>query len=159
MHPTTVRVDALLRDAGFPSEIRTFEAATRTAGQAADALGVPLGAIVKSLCFIADGTPVMVLVSGANRGDVAKIQQVLGASAVERASADDVRAATGFTIGGVPPVGHTRSMRILIDRDLRQYDVLWAAAGTPNSVFRTTPADLERMTGGEIAAVAEDAGA
>lgn len=159
MHPTTERVAAALHDAGFPSEIRTFEAATRTAQQAADALGVPVGAIVKSLCFMADGVPVMVLVSGANRGDLLKIQQVLHANEVKRASAEDVRAATGFAIGGVPPLGHAQRMRIVIDRDLQQYDIIWAAAGTPNSVFRTTPADLERMTGGEIAAIAEEGAA
>lgn len=155
MHPTTARVAAALHDAGFPSEIRTFEADTRTAQQAADALHVPVGAIVKSLCFMADGVPVMVLISGANRGDVKKIQQVLGANEVKRANADDVRAATGFAIGGVPPIGHVQPMRSIIDRDLWQYPILWAAAGTPNSVFRTVPADLERMTGGEIAAIAE----
>ncbi len=159
MHPTTARVDAALRDAGFPSEIRTFETATRTAQQAADALDVPVGAIVKSLCFLADGEPVMILVSGSNRGDLANIQQVLGATQVVRASADDVRAATGYAIGGVPPIGHTQQMRIVIDRDLERYPVLWAAAGTPNSVFKTTPVELQRMTGGQIATVAEDAGA
>lgn len=98
MHPTTARVAAALRDAGFTSEIRTFEADTRTAQQAADALDVPLGAIVKSLCFMADDAPVMVLVSGANRGDPLKIRQVLGAARVARANADDVRAATGYAI-------------------------------------------------------------
>ncbi|CAA9224241.1 MAG: Uncharacterized protein SCO3165, partial [uncultured Chloroflexia bacterium] len=141
MHPTTARVAAALRDAGFSAEIRTFEADTRTAQQAADALGVSLGAIVKSLCFMADDAPVMVLVSGANRGDPQKIRQVLGAARVVRANADDVRAATGYAIGGVPPLGHAKPMRIIIDPDLLQYDVLWAAAGTPNSVFRTTPSE------------------
>jgi prolyl-tRNA editing enzyme YbaK/EbsC (Cys-tRNA(Pro) deacylase) len=157
MHPTTARVAAALRDAGFSAEIRTFEADTRTAQQAADALDVPLGAIVKSLCFMADDAPVMVLVSGANRGDPQKIRQVLGAARVVRANADDVRTATGYAIGGVPPLGHAKPMRIIIDPDLLQYDVLWAAAGTPNSVFRTTPAELERMTRGEVASIAEEA--
>ena len=157
MHPTTARVAAALRDAGFSSEIRTFEADTRTAQQAAAALEVPLGAIVKSLCFMADDAPVMVLVSGANRGDPQKIRQVLGAARVVRANADDVREATGYVIGGVPPLGHAKPMRFIIDHDLLQYDVLWAAAGTPNSVFRTTPTELQRMTGGEVAPIAEAA--
>lgn len=104
---------------------------------------------------MADGAPVMVLVSGANRGDIDKIRRVLGADTVTRANAEDVRAATGYAIGGVPPVGHRQQLRMIIDRDLLQYDILWAAAGTPHSVFRLTPGHLETLTGGEIADVAE----
>ncbi len=157
MHPTIARVAAALAEAGIETEIREFEGTTRTAQQAADALGVPPGAIVKSLCFVADGVPVMVLVSGANRADMSKVQRCFGAAEVRRADADTVRAATGFAIGGVPPVGHARSLRMILDRDLLQYDQLWAAAGTPHSVFRITPAQLLDLTGGELADVAEEA--
>ena len=157
MHPTTARVAAALAAAGIETEIREFEGTNRTAQQAADALGVPVGAIVKSLCFLADGVPVMVLVSGANRANMRKVQRCFGAAEVRRADADTVRAATGFAIGGVPPVGHARSLRMMLDRDLMRYDQLWAAAGTPHSVFRISPAQLVALTGGEPADVAEEA--
>ena len=156
MHPTTARVAAALEAAGLETEVREFDAATRTAQQAADTLGVSVGAIVKSLCFVADGEPVMALVSGANRVDLRKIQNILGAASVVRANADQVRAATGYAIGGVPPVAHARRLRMLLDRDLLQYDQLWAAAGTPHSVFRLAPRQLAALTGAEVADVAEE---
>ncbi len=159
MHPTTARVAAALEAAGVQTEIREFGEATRTAQQAADTLGVPVGAIVKSLCFMADGEPVMVLVSGANRADMPKVEQALGAAGVARANADQVRAATGYAIGGVPPVAHARRLRMLLDRDLLHYKELWAAAGTPHSVFRLTPAQLVELTGGEVADIAAAGGA
>ncbi len=155
MHPTTARVAAALDAAGFHTDIREFSNATRTAQQAADTLGVPVGAIVKSLCFVADGEPVMVLVSGANRADLLKVRQALGAEIVLRADAETVRAATGFAIGGVPPIAHARPLRIILDRDLEQYVELWAAAGTPHSVFRLDPPRLAALTGGAWADVAE----
>jgi prolyl-tRNA editing enzyme YbaK/EbsC (Cys-tRNA(Pro) deacylase) len=155
MHPTTARVVAVLDAAGFATDVREFSNATRTAQQAADALGVPVGAIVKSLCFVADGAAVMVLVSGANRADLDKVRQVLDATTVTRADAETVRAATGFAIGGVPPVGHARRLQIILDRDLQQYPELWAAAGTPHSVFRVDPARLAELTSGAWADVAE----
>ena len=157
MHPTTARVAAALAAANVQTEIREFADTTRTAQQAADAIGVPVGAIVKSLCFLADGAPVMVLVSGANRADLQKIQRVLGATTVGRAGADAVRAATGFAIGGVPPVAHATPLRMLLDRDLLHFDELWAAAGTPHSVFRITPPELVALTGAETVDVAEEA--
>lgn len=156
MHPTTARVAATLEAAGFHTDIREFSNATRTAQQAADTLGVPVGAIVKSLCFVADGEPVMVLVSGSNRADLLKIQQALGAATVTRADAETVRAATGFAIGGVPPVAHAQPLRMILDRDLERYAELWAAAGTPHSVFRLDPQRLAALTGGTWADVAED---
>jgi prolyl-tRNA editing enzyme YbaK/EbsC (Cys-tRNA(Pro) deacylase) len=156
MHPTTARVAAALRQAGVETEIREFEDATRTAQQAAEALGVQVGAIVKSLCFVADDHPVMVLVSGANRADTAKIQAALGAMEVRRADAELVRAATGFAIGGVPPIAHVGPLRLIVDRDLMSYDELWAAAGTPHSVFRISPPQLLTLTGAELADIAEE---
>src|SRR5919202_558090 len=139
MHPTTARVAAALRAAGLETEVREFDETTRTAQQAADTPGVAVGAIVKSLCFMADGEPAMVLVSGANRADLRKVRQLLGVSRVTRANADEVRAATGFAIGGVPPVAHARQLRLLLDRDLLRYDELWAAAGTPTASFASRP--------------------
>ncbi|HZG65838.1 MAG TPA: YbaK/EbsC family protein, partial [Herpetosiphonaceae bacterium] len=93
-----------------------------------------------------------------NRADLAKLQQALGASSVTRASADVVRAATGYVIGGVPPVGHARPLRMLLDRDLMRYDELWAAAGTPHSVFRIDPARLLALTGAELVDIAGEVG-
>lgn len=158
MHPTTARVAAALEAANIRTEIREFSDATRTAQQAADALGVAVGAIVKSLCFVADGQPVMALVSGSNRADLHKLQQVLGAASVTRASADVVRAATGYAIGGVPPLGHAQPLRILLDRDLMNYDELWAAAGTPHSVFRIKPTQLVALIGTQPVDIAEEPG-
>ena len=159
MHPTTARVAAALEAAKVQTEVREFDQATRTAQQAADTLGVPVGAIVKSLCFMADDEPIMALVSGVNRADITKVAQALGSEIVTRANADQVRAATGYAIGGVPPVAHTRRLRMLLDRDLLGYDELWAAAGTPHSVFRLTPAQLVALTGGEVADIAAVGGA
>jgi prolyl-tRNA editing enzyme YbaK/EbsC (Cys-tRNA(Pro) deacylase) len=159
MHPTTARVATALATAGINAEIREFEGATRTAQQAADALGVPVGAIVKSLCFVADGAPVMVLTSGSNRVDPNKVRRALNATSVTRADAEIVRAATGFAIGGVPPLAHATVLRMLLDRDLLQYDALWAAAGTPHSVFRLTPPQLVALTSAPVTDVAEELGA
>ena len=158
MHPTTARVAAALDAAGITTEIREFSDATRTAQQAADALGVAVGAIVKSLCFVADDEPVMALVSGSNRVDLLKLQQAIGASSVTRAGADTVRTATGYAIGGVPPLGHARPLRILFDRDLMDYGELWAAAGTPHSVFRIDPVRLLALTGAAPVDLAEETG-
>ncbi len=156
MHPTTARVVAALGEAGIDTEVREFDEATRTAQQAADTLGVPVGAIVKSLCFMADREALMLLVSGANRADVEKVRSLLGVTTVTRAKPDEVRAATGYAIGGVPPIGHARPLHMIVDRDLLGYDELWAAAGTPNSVFHLTPRQLVELAGGEVADVAEE---
>jgi prolyl-tRNA editing enzyme YbaK/EbsC (Cys-tRNA(Pro) deacylase) len=154
MHPNTERVAAVLNGGDVSFEIREFAESTRTAADAATALGVPVGAIVKSLVFVADGDPVLVLASGDHQVDTARVAQVLGVEKVGRADADVVRAATGFAIGGVPPVAHASRLRMLIDRHLSTYDVLWAAAGTPNTVFSTSYADLARITGATPAEVA-----
>lgn len=156
MHPTTARVATALQAAGIDTEVRELDATTRTAQQAADALGVPVGAIVKSLCFIAGGEPLMLLVSGVHRVDVEKVRVLLGVPSVLRATADEVRTATGYAIGGVPPLGHVRPLRMLVDRHLLDYELLWAAAGTPNSVFRITPRQLVDLTGGRTDDIAEE---
>jgi prolyl-tRNA editing enzyme YbaK/EbsC (Cys-tRNA(Pro) deacylase) len=145
VHPNAVRVDAALRANGVTAEIREFTDATRTAADAAAALGVPVGAIVKSLVFAADGEPVLVLASGDHLVDTTAVARVFGVAHVGRADADLVRDATGFAIGGVAPVGHPRPLRTLIDTHLATYDVLWAAAGTPHSVFAIGYDDLARV--------------
>ena len=154
MHPNAERVDAALRAAGITAEIREFTEATRTAADAAAALGVPVGAIVKSLVFAADGEPLLVLASGDHQVDTTAVAHAVGAAHVGRADPGLVRDATGFAIGGVAPVGHPRTIPTLLDTHLATYDVLWAAAGTPNSVFAISYGDLARVTGATPAGVA-----
>jgi prolyl-tRNA editing enzyme YbaK/EbsC (Cys-tRNA(Pro) deacylase) len=126
-----------------------------TAATAAAQLGVPVGAIANSLVFDADGAPLLVLTSGAHRVDTARVARLLGVSRVRRAGADFVREHTGFTIGGVPPVGHRRPLRTLVDVALDEYDVVWAAAGHPHWVFPTTYEELVRVSGGDPAHVGD----
>jgi prolyl-tRNA editing enzyme YbaK/EbsC (Cys-tRNA(Pro) deacylase) len=131
-----------------------FVQSTRTAQEAADRVGVALGQIVKSLVFKGQttGKPILVLTSGANRVDEARLGELAGEQ-VGRAGADFVRETTGFAIGGVPPIGHLRKMETYVDEDLLQYELIWAAAGTPNAVFELTPAALQQMTGGLVTGV------
>ena len=130
--------------------IKTFDDSTATAEQAAAAIGTTVGSIVKSLVFMAGESPILVLVSGANRADTAKLESLLG-SKVKRATADQVRSATGFAIGGVPPLGHAQPLPTYIDRHLLQHDEVWAAAGTPTSVFPINPTTLVSITAGHVA--------
>jgi Cys-tRNA(Pro) deacylase len=148
------RVVEALRAGGITPDVREFPQSTRTAEEAAAAVGTTLGQIVKSLVFFADSSPVLVLVSGANRVDPAKLAAACGAQAVRRASADDVHRATGFAIGGVPPVGHARPLPTYLDRDLLQYDVVYASAGTHTAVFAIAPARLQALTAATPADVA-----
>lgn len=145
-----------LRTLGLDAEVVELADSTRTAPEAAAAVGCELGAIVKSLVFrgARSGEPVLVLVSGDNRADEARLEAALG-EPVERADADWVRAATGYAIGGVPPVGHPKPLRTLVDEDLLRFDVVWAAAGTPRTVFPIEPAALLRAAGGTLARVAQ----
>ena len=128
--------------------------AVTTAAAAAAALGVEVGQIANSLVFDADGTPLLVLTSGAHRVDTGKVAALIGVQKVRRASPEFVRAATGQAIGGVAPVGHPAPLRTLVDRALAQYDEIWAAGGIPHAVFPTTFAELVAVTGGEPADVA-----
>jgi prolyl-tRNA editing enzyme YbaK/EbsC (Cys-tRNA(Pro) deacylase) len=130
-------------------EIREFAESTATAADAATAIGTTVERIVKSLVFMADDRPILVLVSGPRRVDTDKVARLTSGS-VKRATADQVRDTTGFAIGGVPPVGHNGSLVTFIDRDLLQYAEVWAAAGTPNSVFAIHPDDLVRITHGRV---------
>ena len=130
-------------------EILRFPQGTRTAEQAAAAVGCELGQIVKSLVFLCDGEAVLALTSGSNRVDAARLGTVLGGT-ITRADADGVREATGYAIGGTPPFGHARPLRAVVDRALLAYDTVWAAAGTPDTVFELTPGELVRASGAEV---------
>lgn len=155
MHPSAERVAETLRARGVETEILEFAQTTRTAQDAAAAIGTTLGQIVKSLVFMADGRPVLALVSGTNRLDESKLRALVGAARVERAKADAVRAFTGYAIGGVPPVGHAQGMPILLDRDLLRHDTVYAAAGTPYAVFAIAPGRLLEITGATAADLAQ----
>jgi Cys-tRNA(Pro) deacylase len=138
---------------GVQAEVREFGESTATAQEAAEAIGTGVERIVKSLVFASsDGRPLLVLVSGANRVDLSRLAAVVG-QPVGRANANQVRQATGFAIGGVPPVGHPSTLPVYVDADLLQYDQVWAAAGTPNSVFAIAPNDLVRVADGEVVAL------
>lgn len=130
--------------------IREFPEGTRTAADAARAIGCELGQIVKSVVLVANETPLVALTSGANRADPAKIAAIVGAASVRKADATEAREATGYAIGGTPPFGHPRDLRVLMDRDLLGYDEVWAAAGTPTTVFPIPPKELERVAGAEV---------
>jgi prolyl-tRNA editing enzyme YbaK/EbsC (Cys-tRNA(Pro) deacylase) len=147
------RVTSLLAEKGHPHAPVYLEVTARTAQEAADALGVQLGQIAKSVVFKRqhDGAAVLVVTSGDLRVDVQKVAALTGP--VGRADADFVKASTGYTIGGVSPVGHLTPPVMLIDRELQRFDEIWAAAGHPNGVFRLTPAQLQALTGAPIADV------
>jgi prolyl-tRNA editing enzyme YbaK/EbsC (Cys-tRNA(Pro) deacylase) len=134
--------------------VRHFPEGTKTAADAARAIGCHVGQIVKSLVFIADGEPVMAYTSGANRVDEAKLAAAMGASEVRRATPEEARSATGFAVGGTPPFGHPMRLAAVMDRDLLDWDEIWAAAGTPDSAFALAPADLLRISGASPADVA-----
>jgi prolyl-tRNA editing enzyme YbaK/EbsC (Cys-tRNA(Pro) deacylase) len=138
-------------DRGLSIEVHEFPQGTRTAEAAARAVGCEVAQIVKSLVFMAGGEPFVALTSGANRADTARLAAALEVAEVRRASPDEVREATGFAIGGTPPFGYPRPVRMLLDRDLLGYDLLWAAAGTPQAVFPISPDDLLRASGAKPA--------
>lgn len=141
---------------GLDIDVRRFPQGTRTAVEAAAAVGCELGQIVKSLVFECDGEPVLALTSGANRVDTAALGRVSG-GLVTKADADTVRRATGYAIGGTPPFGHARPLRTVVDADLMQFERVWAAAGTPETVFEIRSRDLARCAGDNVAAFASDA--
>jgi Cys-tRNA(Pro) deacylase len=150
MHPNLARVADAARLAGLQISVERYPEGTRTAADAAHAVGCDVAQIVKSLVFMADGAAIVALVSGANRVDPARLASALNATEVRRADGDEARIATGFAIGGVPPFGHTRQVTVLVDRDLMRHDKLWAAAGLPDAVFPITPGDLLRVSGGSV---------
>ena len=150
LHPNTLRVIAAARGAGLEITTRRFPEGTKTAADAAAAIGVVVGQIVKSLVFGVDNEIVMALVSGSNQLDEKKLAAAAGGSKCSRVDADAVRAATGYPIGGVPPFGHSTQLRVFVDPDLLQYDEVWAAAGTWNDNFGAAPADIVRVSGGIV---------
>ena len=150
LHPNTLRVIAAAREAGLEITTRRFPEGTKTAADAAAAIGVVVGQIVKSLVFGVDNEIVMALVSGSNQLDEKKLAAAVGGSKCSRVDADAVRAATGYPIGGVPPFGHATQLRVFVDPDLLQYDEVWAAAGTWNDNFGAVPADIVRVAGGVV---------
>ncbi len=155
MHPNVARVVEAAAAAGLEIDVDRFPAGTRTADDAARAVGCDVGQIVKSLVFIADGSAVIALVSGANRVDPAKLASAVGAGDVRRADGDEARSATGVAIGGVPPFGHVRPVTVVVDRDLLAHDRVWAAAGLPDAVFAIQPDALVSVSGGRVADLAE----
>jgi prolyl-tRNA editing enzyme YbaK/EbsC (Cys-tRNA(Pro) deacylase) len=150
--PSALKVQAALGDR---FQVLEFDASTRTAADAAAAIGCEVAQIAKSLIFRGgtSGLALLIIASGVDRVDEKKAAAAVG-EAIARADADFVREATGFAIGGVPPVGHKTAPVVLIEESLMQFAEIWAAAGTPNAVFRLTPADLVELTGGRMVAVA-----
>lgn len=155
MHPNARRVQEALRAGGSSAQVRELDGSTRTAAEAAEAVGVEVAQIAKSIVFVADGEPVVAVLSGVDRLDPDKLCRLLGATRATRADADTVRAATGFPIGGVSPLGH--AARVVVDRALAAHGVLWAAAGTPNAVFPTSFDELVTIAKATAADVRVDA--
>src|SRR5216684_7537888 len=144
------RFESWLADSGIGVSVKQFPAGTRTAVDAARAVGCDVGQIVKSLVFVAGGRPVVALVSGANRLDEGLLAAIAG-DPVAKADAETARVATGYSIGGVPPFGHATDVPVFMDRDLLGYDVVWAAAGRPDSVFEIDPVRLRELSGAIVA--------
>ncbi|MFE2330075.1 YbaK/EbsC family protein [Streptomyces sp. NPDC059385] len=153
--PTHPLFAEALHGLGLDLTVRSFPEGTRTAADAAAAIGCELSQIVKSLIFAADGVPVLVLMDGASRVDVEAVRRELGAAQVTRADAAVVRETTGYAIGGVPPFGHRTRTRVLADRSLLAHTEVWAAAGTPNSVFPMAPEELIAHAGATVTDVRE----
>jgi prolyl-tRNA editing enzyme YbaK/EbsC (Cys-tRNA(Pro) deacylase) len=144
VHPTAARLAQRLEERGLQIEVTTLSDSASTAALAAAALGVEVGQIVKSLVFLQDGTPVMVLCAGDRRVDVERLS-------LSPAPAERVRAVTGFSIGGVPPLGHDTDLETTVDESLRRFEVVWAAAGTPHDVFAVrTEALIEAIPGARV---------
>jgi len=160
VHPSVQRVlDAAARK-GVTLEVTTFAESTHTAAEAAAALGADLGQIVKSLVFVAPSKgglePLLCLVAGHNRVDLARLAAVSGAAEIRRASAREARDLTGFAIGGIPPIGHLRPVRVIMDPDLGRYPVVWAAAGLSTTVFPVPPATLRILANATVSPIADE---
>ncbi|MFP5359124.1 MAG: YbaK/EbsC family protein [Actinomycetes bacterium] len=156
MHPSSAKIMDILAMHGLHSQVRTLTDSTRTAAEAAAALGCEVGAIASSLVFLADGEPILVLTSGSHRVDTDLLARQIGAAAITRADAARVREATGQPIGGVAPLGHPSPVTTYIDVELKKHGELWAAAGTPHSVFEISYDDLRSLTGATEVTVEEN---
>jgi prolyl-tRNA editing enzyme YbaK/EbsC (Cys-tRNA(Pro) deacylase) len=160
-HPAVRRVLDAARRKGVELEVTVFDESTHTAEDAARAVGAELGQIVKSLVFVlpdedAEPEPVLCLVSGPNRVDLGRLAAVLGRSDVRRANAREANDLTGFVIGGIPPFGHARRVRVVMDPDLGRFEVVWAAAGLPTAVFPVAPGVLRMLADANVAPIAEE---
>jgi prolyl-tRNA editing enzyme YbaK/EbsC (Cys-tRNA(Pro) deacylase) len=159
--PAIQRVIEAASRKGVTLDVRVFDESTHTAAEAAAAVGAEIGQIVKSLVFVSPGEngalePILCLVSGPNRVDVARLAAVTGARDVRRATAREANELSGFTIGGIPPIGHGRPMRVVMDPDLGRFPVVWAAAGTATAVFPVPPATLRSLSNATVAPITED---
>ncbi len=159
-HPAIQRVLAAAARKGVTLEVTVFDASTHTAAEAAAAVGADLGQIVKSLVFVvpteSGPEPLLCLVSGPNRVDIARLAAVTGEANIRRATAREAHDLTGFSIGGIPPIGHLRPVRVIMDPDLGRYPVVWAAAGLPTAVFPVPPRTLRVLANATVAPVAEE---
>ena len=150
---SVIKVRKALALLGARGEVRALDDSARTAAEAAEALGIEVGQIASSLIFLADGEPVLVVASGGPRVDTMQLAAILEVNEIAKASADQVRKATGFAIGGVAPVGHPHPLRTIVDIALSRYDEVWAAGGHPHYVFPTSYDELLRITAGEAAEI------
>ena len=152
--PRVQKVQEALKILGFPNEVLELQSTTRTSAEAAQAVECRVEQIAKSIVFQGKQThkPILVIASGPNRVNEKRIEEFIS-EPLGKADADYVRKKTGFVIGGVPPIGHLEKLDIFIDEDLLQYEVIWAAAGTPHAVFKLTPPDLIKMTGGRVISI------
>lgn len=160
-HPAIQRVIEAAARKGVTLDVTVFPASTHTAEDAAAAVGAELGQIVKALVFVAVADsgvpdPILCLVSGANRVDLARLAAVTGKPDVRRATAREASELTGYSIGGIPPVGHARPIRVIMDPDLGRFPFVWAAAGTGSAVFAVPPATLRMIANATVAPIAED---
>jgi len=154
VHPNAQRIQAALNERGSSAEVIQVPDSARTAAEAAAALGTTVAQIVKSLVFVADDRPLLVLTSGSERVSTEKVRALVGAK-VSRPDADTVKRLTGYAIGGIPPLAHDTPARVLMDPHLLEFDVVWAAAGTPHAVFGIAPDELRRVADAELADVTE----
>lgn len=154
MHPLAEKVQQALNALGYSGKVQELPASTRTALEAAQALNCEIGQIVKSLVFIFSGNhqPILLLVSGKNRVDEVKVGFVLG-DEIRKATAQEVQQITGFPIGGVPPIGHLQILPVIFDEDLLHFEIVWAAAGTSNSIFPISPTLLRDITHARVMSV------
>jgi prolyl-tRNA editing enzyme YbaK/EbsC (Cys-tRNA(Pro) deacylase) len=145
------KVQGALKALGLANQVVELQSTTRTSADAAQAVGCRVEQIAKSIVFRAKQTdkPILVIASGPNRVNEKRIEEFIS-EPLGKADADYVRKHTGFVIGGVPPIGHLEKLEIFIDEDLLKYEEIWAAAGSPNAIFRLTPSDLIKMTGGRV---------
>jgi prolyl-tRNA editing enzyme YbaK/EbsC (Cys-tRNA(Pro) deacylase) len=157
LKPAAEKVQAAISEHGLDRRVIELPVHVRTSQQAADALGVTVGQIVKSLVFTADGRPVLVAASGVNRVDEKRLAELAGGK-IRRADPDTVKRATGYSIGGVPPIALASPLTVYVDRDLLGYDLVYAAAGLPECVFPLAPQELVRATGGTVVDIKEAGG-